>query len=188
MEFRWRSKLFKHVFVALVLLGAGTLEASTKVTVTAPEGFADGIVRVALVAAECAPELDCPSVLARLASTMKGELKLPLKIVDDGAVRTALFKKGATDYSESHRAELAEALSLDAIFEIRIPFAERGDGWGGRQGSESKVELRLVKPSGEILMSGTGFGRPVNVVTSPERVADRTLKEILEKAFEKKSR
>jgi hypothetical protein len=33
-------------------------------------------------------------------------------------------------------------------------------------------------------MTGTGFGRPRNVVTSPERVADRTLKEILEKAFE----
>jgi hypothetical protein len=183
-----RKLLRFWIVLALVILPSGSLNASTKVTVTAPEGFADGIVRVALVAAECAPELDCPSVLARLASTMKGELKLPLKIVDDSAVRGALFKKGATEYSESHRAELAEALALDAIFEIRIPFANRGDGFGGRQGSESKVELRLVKPSGEILMSGTGFGRPMNVVTSPERVADRTLKEILEKAFEKKSR
>jgi hypothetical protein len=183
-----RKLLRFWIVLALVILRSGSLNASTKVTVTAPDGFAEGIVKVALVAAECAPELDCPSVLARLASTMKGELKLPFKIVDDSAVRNVLFKKGATEYSESHRAELAEALSLDALFEIRIPFANRGDGFGGRQGSESKVELRLVKPSGEILMTGTGFGRPMNVVTSPERVADRTLKEILEKAFEKKSR
>ena len=171
--------------VALLCVGQGSLMASTKVTVTAPTGFADGVKRVALVTTGCAPQLDCPDVLKRAAGTIKSELKLDLQIVSDSAVREALFKMGSTEYSEQHRADLAKSLEVDALFEIQIPFAERGDGYGGRQGSESKVELRLVKPSGEILMSGTGFGRPRNVVTSPERVADRTIKEILERAFKK---
>lgn len=173
-------------WIVLVTLGAGTLEASTKVTVTAPDGFAEGIGKVALVTVECAPQLDCPDVLARVTATIRAELKLALKIAHGPAVREALFKLGATEYTESQREDLAKALALDAFLEIRIPFAERGDGYGGRQGSESKVDLRLVKPSGEILMSGTGFGRPLNVVTSPERVADRTIKAILERAFLKR--
>lgn len=187
MESGFRRKLLPlAALLVLATFGAGKLGASTKVTVTAPEGLAEGIVKVALVSVECAPQLDCPSVLERVTATIRAELKLALKIAHGPSVREALFKLGATDYTESHREDLAKALSLDAILEIRIPFAERGDGYGGRQGSESKVELRLVKPSGEILMSGTGFGRPMNVVTSPERVADRTIKLILEKAFRKK--
>lgn len=187
MGSRFRWKVFPLAFMLLMVpLESGTLQASTKVTLTAPDGFANGIVRVALVAAECAPELDCPDVLHRVLSTIRTELKLPLKIADETKVREALFKMGATEFSETQRENLAKALEVDAFFEIRIPFAARGDGYGGSKGSESKVELRLVKPSGEILMSGTGFGRPMNVVTSPERVADRTIKEILEAAFKKK--
>lgn len=172
--------------LALLLPFAGDLNASTKVTVTAPDGFADGIVRVAIVTMDCAPQLDCPDVVHRVTTTIRTELKLALKIADETAVRKALFELGATEYDASRREALAKALSVDAFLEISIPFAERGDGYGGRHGSESKVEVRLVKTSGEILMAGTGFGRPMNVVTSPERVADRTIKEILEQAFKKK--
>lgn len=179
-----RSLKIAGIF-GLLCLSHSPLMASTKVTVTAPTGFAEGVKRVALVTSTCAPQLDCPDVLRRVAATIKTELKLDLQIVSDSAVREALFKMGATEYSEQYRADLAKSLEIDALFEIQIPFAERGDGYGGRQGSESKVDLRLVKPSGEILMSGTGFGRPRNVVTSPERVADRTIKEMLEKAFKK---
>lgn len=159
------------------------LFAGTTVTVTAPKGFADGLHRVALVVDQCVPEVDCSDVGRRATATIVAELKLPLSFVSEAQVREALFKMGATSYSKERRADLATALSADAILEIDIPFAERGDGYGGRQGSEAKVEVRLVKASGEILMSGSGLGRPTNVVTSPERVADRTIKEILQKAF-----
>lgn len=169
--------------VLSIVLGGDALLAATKVTVTAPSGFADGITRIALVTPACAPQLDCPDVVRRVTATLKAELKLKLEIVADSRVREELFKMGATEFSAEHREALAKALDLDALLEIDIPFAERGDGYGGRQGSETKVAVRLVRPTGEILMSGSGFGRPVNVVTSPERVADRTVKEILAKAF-----
>jgi hypothetical protein len=80
--------------IVLTILNAGAMNASTKVTVTAPDGFAEGIGRVALVAAECAPQLDCPDVLKRVAATIKAELKLALKLAGDDAVRDALFKMG----------------------------------------------------------------------------------------------
>jgi len=182
-----RSKSRRRPGVAILALAlfvvGSPLLAATKTTVTAPKDFATGINRIALVADQCAPQLDCPDVLRRVTATMKSELKLEFVIVADTHVREALFKLGATSFSKEHRAALGEALNLDALMEIDVPFAERGDGYGGRQGSETKVEIRLVKPTGEVLMAGSGFGRPNNVVTSPERVADRTIKEILEKAF-----
>ena len=172
--------------VLLPMLAGDVLPARTKVTVTAPAGFAEGIKRIALVTPVCAPQLDCPDVIKRVTGTIQAELDLELVIVPDARVRDELFKKGATDFTPEHREELANALELDAFLEIDVLFANRGDGYGGRKGSESKVAVRLVKPTGEILMSGSGFGRPMNVVTSPERVADRTVKEILERAFPKK--
>ncbi len=181
-----RPKLALRLGALFLALASESLLAGTKVTVTAPSGFAEGISRIALVTPNCAPQLDCPDVVKRVTATIKAELKLSFAIVADSRVREELFKLGATEFRSEHREALARALDLQALLEIDIPFAERGDGYGGRQGSETKVELRLVRPSGEILMSGIGFGRPMNVVTSPERVADRTAKEILEKAFAKR--
>lgn len=180
---RLRSHLALWSGALMAVLASEALLASTKVTVTAPSGFAAGISRIALVTPACAPQLDCPEVIKRVTSTMNAELRLGFEIVADSLVREELLKMGATEFKSEHREALAHALNLNALLEIDIPFAERGDGYGGRQGSETKVDVRLVRPSGEILMSGTGFGRPMNVVTSPERVADRTVKEILEKAF-----
>lgn len=175
--------------LAALLLAASSLAgpalASTKVSVTAPEGFSRGVETIAIVVSECAPELDCPDVVSRVAQTIKSELKLNLSLVPQQKVQETLFAAGSTEYKQEHRLLLAERLTLDAILEIDIPFAVRGEGYGGRKGSESKVEVRLVKPTGEILMAGTGFGRPMNVVTSPERVADRTVKELLGEAFKK---
>lgn len=183
MKLQVQSKVEIAVLVVALSVFGSALHAATKATVTAPKGFADGIKKIALVTAQCAPQLDCPDVLRRVTATMKSELKLDFVIVADTHVREALFKLGASSFSKEHRAALGESLGLDALLEIDIPFAERGDGYGGRQGSETKVELRLVRPGGELLMSGSGFTRVKNVVSSPERVADLTVKEILKKAF-----
>jgi hypothetical protein len=51
-------------------------------------------------------------------------------------------------------------------------------GW---KGSEAKVRIRLVKPTGEILMVGEGTGRARNTLSSPENIA-RTAERILKQA------
>jgi len=73
-----------------VVLAGGALQARTKVAVTAPDGFSDGIDRIALVAQVCAPQLDCPDVIKRVTATVKTELKLKFEVVTDTRVREEL--------------------------------------------------------------------------------------------------
>jgi hypothetical protein len=64
-----------------------------------------------------------------------------------------------------------------------VPFANRGDGFGGHRRSEVRVEVRLVSRDGALRMSGRGTGRPKNVVSGTERVAGTVIEKILGRAF-----
>ena len=64
-----------------------------------------------------------------------------------------------------------------------MPFAKKGSGWGGNEKSQVTVEMTLVRPTGAILLHGVGNGRPLNVVSSPERVAGNVIEKLFEEAF-----
>jgi hypothetical protein len=166
----------------LAALWAAVALAAFEVNVTAPPGFADGVKRIAVVTVLCHEMLNCPqieqTVVAKLA-----QMNLGITAVSGTEVRRVLFAKGETAYRTELREQLAADLQLDALMELEIPYGKRGEGYGGRRGSEVKVDLRLVRPTGAILMHGTGTGRPKNVVSSPERVAGNVVEKILERAF-----
>ena len=71
------------------------------------------------------------------------------------------------------------------MVELEIPFAERGDGFGGTRRSSIRVDIALVSEDGRILMTATGTRRPKNVVSGPERVVGKTLDEFVDRVFGK---
>jgi hypothetical protein len=127
----------------LLALWAAVALAAFEVNVTAPPGFADGVKRIAVVTATCHEMLNCPqieqTVVAKLA-----QMNLGIAVVSEAEVRRVLFAKGETAYRTELREQLAGDLQLDALMELEIPYGKRGEGYGGRRGSEVKVDLRLV--------------------------------------------
>lgn len=171
------------VFSALVMLPTTTLLAAFRTTVTKSEDFEQAVIsRVATVTLECDRTVDCAAIERKVNNEAR-KLKLPFQLVIERLVRQALFSQGHTEYTPEVRASLAAELEVDALIELKIPFAERGEGFGGRRGSQVTVELFLVRPNGEILLHAVGTGRPKNVVTAPERVAGNLVERILKKAF-----
>jgi hypothetical protein len=167
---------------ALLALAVGTARADFNVEVTAPPGFADGLTRVVVIAVACHESVDCAQVEDTVAEELANN-KPPFKIVPPGELRKELFARGATAWSEDLRPAVLEKLQADGVFEIRVPFANRGDGFGGRRRSEVRVEVRLVTRDGALRLSGRGSGRPQNVVSGTERVAGTVIEKILEKVF-----
>ena len=110
-------------------------------------------------------------------------LRPGFEVIAPSAVRDELFARGATSLSAELRPAVLEKLAADAVLEIRVPFANRGDGFGGRRRSEARVEIRLVTLDGTLRMSGRGTGRPKNVVSGTERVASTVIEHVLAKAF-----
>ncbi|MCH9651678.1 MAG: hypothetical protein K0U98_25855 [Deltaproteobacteria bacterium] len=170
--------------MAVLFLGALPAAAAFRTTVTKSDDFKQvELSRVAVVTAECYKTVDCSAIERKVyAEALK--MKVRFKVVPESRVRDSLFSQGHTKYNIDLRQALADSLDLDGLIELRIPFAEKGDGYGGRKGSEVKVELLLIRPDGGILIHGVGTGRPANVVTSPERVAGNLVEKILKKAFE----
>lgn len=178
----------RTIFAALTaLFFAAPALAGTNVSVTAPKGFSEGVERIAIVTTSCAPQLDCPKMVQFVRAEITG-LNIDAKVVAEFLVKQELFKLGEAEYAEESREPLCEALELDAVLEIDVLFAERGHwnpltGKGDNKNSGSKVAVRLVKPDGELLFAGTGFGGTVNVNVGPERVASRVVRDILKWAY-----
>ena len=173
----------KRTLLALALfLGASASRADFNAEVTAQPGFADGLTRVAVVAVSCHESLDCAQVEDAAAEELTNR-RPPFAVVSPAEVREQLFASGASELTEEARATALDALGADGVLEIRVPFANRGDGFGGTRRSEARVEVRLVARDGRLLMSGRGTGRPKNVVSGSERVAATVIEKILVKAF-----
>lgn len=169
------------VFVSCCVL-ALPVSAAFRTTVTKAENFPSDLAKIAVVTVECGEVVDC-SKIEQKAQLEIGRLAIGLTVVPEVVVRRSLFAHGQTKYTTDLRGVLAEEFELDAILELSIPFAVIGDGYGGQRGSEVKVEMVLVRPDGEVLLHGVGTGRPMNVVTSPERVAGNVVEKLMEKAF-----
>lgn len=173
----------RGILAALALVAALPAAAAFRATVTKAEGFnTKSLERVAMVTAECDEVVDCAN-LERRAREQASELSLPFTVVPEQEIREFLFARGESAYRPDLRPALAEAFQLSAVLEIKVPFSERGDGFGGRRRSSVRIDVELLSPEGRILLRGTGTGRPLNVVSSPERVAANVLKEILKEAF-----
>jgi hypothetical protein len=179
-----RANLARTTLFAIALLGyaATAARADFDAEVTAPEGFAAGLSRIAVIAVECHEAVDCHQVEDAAAEELTG-LKPGFAVVPTRAVRDELFARGATALSPELRGPVLAKVGADGVLEIRVPFASRGDGFGGRRRSEARVELRLVTAEGTLRMSGRGSGRPKNVVAGTERVAATVIEHILAKAF-----
>ncbi|MCB1036404.1 MAG: hypothetical protein KDD47_21440, partial [Acidobacteria bacterium] len=183
----WTPAAFGRGLPALAFLGLTLLALSAgaayRYTVTKSEGFEPRTIRrVALVTVECHEVVDCADMEERAYEDAK-ESRLPFEIVPENRIRNFLFERGEEAYRRQLLDELVTSFDLSAVAEISVPFAERGDGFGGRRRSSVKVELVLLSPDGEVLLKGTGTGRPKNVVSSAEKVAARAVKELLEEAF-----
>ena len=172
-----------QLLLATTLL-VGVSEAKTKATVTKADEFSEKrIQRTVFVTAACNDTLDCSDMESRIYEELS-EASYSFEIVPESEVRKVLFEKGLAEYSSDLRGFLVDTLELDSIFEIEVPYSERGDGFGGKRRSMVKINLTLVDPEGKILMRGVGTGRPLNVVSSPERVAANVVKKILEEALD----
>ena len=168
--------------VALVWLAAARAQADFDAEVTAPRGFADPFSRVVVVAIDCHAAVDCQQVEDAAAEEL-ASLRPGFEVVSPQVVRDELFARGATSLAPELRPAVLEKIGADGVLEIRVPFANRGDGFAGKRRSEVRVELRLVTPDGALRMSGRGSGRPKNVVSGTERVAATVIEKILAKAF-----
>ena len=171
------------LILAALLLLAAPASAAFKTTVTKTDAFKSANVKkVVFVTLECDDTIDCYAIQRKAASEAR-KMKTGFVIADEGKVREMLLSKGHTAYTTELREWLATELGVDALFEINVPFGTKGDGWFGQRGSRAKVEMNLVQPDGAILIHAVGTGRPLNVVTGPERVAGNIIEKILKKAF-----
>lgn len=170
------------VMVLSCCILAPPASAAFRTTVTKADNFPTDLARIAVVTVGCDEAIDC-SKIEQKAQLEIGRLGIGLTVVPEAVVRRSLFAQGHTRYKADLRSALAEEFELDAILELAIPFAAIGDGYGGKRGSEVKVEMVLIRPDGEVLLHGVGTGRPLNVVTSPERVAGNVVEKLMAKAF-----
>ena len=167
---------------ALLLLIALPSRADFNVDVEASPQFAAGLSRVAVIAVQCHESVDCAQVEDAAAEELS-ERKPPFEVVPPSQVREQLFAAGSTTLTDELRPTVLEALAVDGVLELRVPFANRGDGFGGTRRSEVRVEVRLVTTAGELRLSARGTGRPKNVVSGTERVAGTVIEKILLEAF-----
>jgi hypothetical protein len=171
-------------FSIIALFSASALNASFKVDVNTKPGFLEPMT-VAVVVAQCQPAMNCTD-LANRASTIVATVMKNWRVVPKERVRQALFEQEKDSYSADDRESLAAALEAEAFFEVAVQSAATGDGNGGLKGSEVNLIVRLVRPGGQLLLQGSGAGRPRNVVTSPERVGANVIEKILEAALKKR--
>ena len=167
----------------LFLTPAFPAHAKFNATVTkAPSFDPASVSKVLVVTRQCHEVVDCSEIERQIVGAVV-ELGSPFGTVPEVAVREHLFAEGVLEYDPEMRQDLAEHFGADAVMELVVPFAERGDGFGGRRRSSVKIEIYLLRPDGAILFHGTGTGRPKNVVSGPERVSGNIVEEILEEVF-----
>lgn len=165
------------------VLSATVLNAAFKTTVNTKPGFREPL-KVAVVVAQCQPSMDCADLGGRGSAAATTVMK-EWTVIPSARSRQALFEQGKESYSVEDRESLATMLKADALLEIVVQSAATGDGYGGLRGSDVNLLIRLVRPGGELLLQGSGAGRPMNVVTSPERVGATVIEKILKDAIDK---
>lgn len=165
------------------VMGATVLNGAFKTTVNTKPGFREPL-NVAVVVAQCQPSMDCADLGGRGSAAVAMIMK-EWKVIPSALVRQVLFEQGEESYSVEDRKSLAAHLKADALLEVVVQNAATGDGYGGMRGSEVNLLIRLVRPDGELLLQGSGTGRPRNVVTSPERVGATVIEKILRDALGK---
>ncbi len=176
----------RHISLsALLMLVALPAHADFNVDVTASPGFAAGLTRVAVIAVDCHESVDCTQVEDATALELS-EREPPFEVLSPVRLREELFALGETALTDELRPSVLATLGVDGVLELRIPFANRGDGFGGRRRSEVRVEVRLVTTDGQLRLSARGTGRPKNVVSGTERVASNVIEKILLKAFSRR--
>ena len=170
--------------LVVLLIVASSSQAAFRTTVTKSKHFkmAD-LKKVAIVTTQCHDEIDCANLERRVIGELRKIKKVTFKQVPESDLREFLFAKGSVAYTPELRDAIVEEFGIDAFIEIKVPFAEKGDGFGGIVSSKVKVELTITKPGGAILLYGVGVGRPNNVVSSPERVVGNVVEDIIEEAF-----
>lgn len=168
------------VFVLFFAAIAGRADFNAD-AIAAPD-FPAGLRRVAVIAVNCHESIDCGEVEDAVAADLV-ERKPGFAVVAPNAVRTELFARGVTELTDELRPAILEKLQADGVLEINVPYASRGDGFGGRRRSEVRVELRLAGTDGRLHLSGRGSGRPKNVVSGTERVAGTIIGQILDKVL-----
>ncbi|MEM9554590.1 MAG: hypothetical protein AAGC60_10045 [Acidobacteriota bacterium] len=170
--------------LALSLLVVAPASAKFSATVTKAKAYdPSAIAKVAVITTECHEVVDCGRLERRIVIEAQ-EMPVSFTVVPEEEVREFLFAEGHLSFTPELRGVIAEAFGIDAFLELRVPFAERGDGFAGNRRSSVKIELLLTKVDGAILLHGVGTGRPLNVVSSPERVAGNVVEEIFMQAFE----
>ena len=164
---------------------AAPVYAGSSVTVNKAHGWeTSSVQRVAVVVTECSGSVNCDVVQGSVAAAAARLWKtVPRQKVAEG-----LFQLGEAEYSEEMRQPLIEALSteerpVDAILEVSVPHAKHGGGPFTDRRSEAVLKVVLRRKDGTVLMVGTGRGRPLNVVSGPERVLRKLGEDIFRKAF-----
>ena len=165
----------------LAVSSATAVQANFTAEATVRPGLAD-VKKAILVTVRCHELFNCDDVERRVLADFI-RLKVPFSIVAPTLVQSKLLDLGVEDYSVEMRSRLAEAFEANALVELELLHGEARSL--GRSGSEVAVKMRIVAPSGEILMIGSGAGRAINTVSAPESIAQETFERILKKAFDR---
>lgn len=173
----------RHVVLALAIaVAASPVFAAFTAEATTRPGLAN-VKRAILVTTTCHELFNCADVERRVFSDLL-RLKAPFKVVTPELVRGKLLDLGVETYSAELRPKLTGEFSADAVIELELVHGQARSL--GRRGSDVTVKMRIVSPTGEILMLGQGTGRAINTVSSPESIAQETYERIIKKAFAKK--
>lgn len=126
------------VAAVLVAFSATPSLAKFRTTVTKTDAFHSAkIETAAFVTVGCDDSVDCYAI-ERKAALEAAKLSIPFSIVPERRVRDLLLGKGHAAYSPELRQLLVDELGVDALFEIEVPSAEKGDGYG-RQSEPERV-------------------------------------------------
>lgn len=165
----------------IVLATASPTIAGFNVDVTKAPGFDPlSIAKVVVVLAECHEALDCRRLEREVAAELT-KARPGLQAVVGDSVYSELLRLGKEQYAIDLREQIATATGADSLLELSAPHAS--PGMATRKRSEVKLSLRLVRPSGEILFTGQGTGRPKNTLSSPEKAAGEVAERIFEEVF-----
>lgn len=143
---------------------------------------------VVVVAADCAPSIDCKAAIQNIVDAFAQTKRLGITPVPPSRVSRALFEAGKTSYDQEMRDPLRSQLSADAVVEVSIPYSVAGDGAFGRRPSEVRVELRIFGPEGALLGHIESTGRLLNVVEGPHIAAGTAVKKALDELLQRHRR
>ncbi len=190
----------KLVALLVLLVGILPAEAGYTVKVTKVPGFTDVVGTIAVLPANCPPQVDCVQLDVKIAEALSRYSQI--RTIDSKKISQAMLELGLQNVGEHQIAQLAEKVGADSVLIIQIPYSGvEAIGWYGQgqkmkgtntysmYGGASKVskgalEVRLVSAqTGRPLMVGKGFAK--SGWRKAEGVLVKTFRKILEEAFGK---